>query len=96
METILSYLDFLCHRFKFQLHHTKHENVKNVKLTSTTNKLISASEIKVGLGGLGVTCSHREPRFASTKQAEVDEFFSGGKTSEHKSSGRELRPWSRI
>ena len=29
----------------------------------------------VGLGGLGVTCSLRDPRFAGTNPAEVDGFF---------------------
>ena len=29
----------------------------------------------VGLGGLGVTCSPRDPRFASSNTAEVDGFF---------------------
>ena len=29
----------------------------------------------VGLGGLGVTCSPRDPRFAGSNPAEVDGFF---------------------
>ena len=29
----------------------------------------------VGLGGLGVTCSPRDPRFVSSDPAEVDGFF---------------------
>ena len=29
----------------------------------------------VGLGGLGVTCSPRDPRFAGSNSAEVDGFF---------------------
>ena len=33
----------------------------------------------VGLGGLGVTCSPRDPRFAGSKPAEVDGFFQGVK-----------------
>ena len=46
----------------------------------------------VGLGGLGVTCSLRDPRFAGLNPAHVDGlFFSGRKTSEHKSSGREFK-----
>ena len=28
-----------------------------------------------GLGGLGVTCSPRDPRFAGSSPAEVDGFF---------------------
>ena len=33
----------------------------------------------VGLTGLGVTCSPRDPKFAGTNPAEVDEFFQDGK-----------------
>ena len=29
----------------------------------------------VGLGGLRVTCSPRDPRFAGSNSAEVEEFF---------------------
>ena len=29
----------------------------------------------VGLGGLGVTCSPRDPRFAESNPAEVNDFF---------------------
>ena len=31
--------------------------------------------VYVGLGGLGVTCSPRDPRFAGSNQAKADEFF---------------------
>ena len=31
--------------------------------------------IQVGLGGLGVTCSSREPRFAGSNPTEVDGFL---------------------
>ena len=48
--------------------------------------------ICVGLGGLGVTCSPRDPRFACSNPAEVDGFFSGRKNPEHKSSGRDFKP----
>ena len=37
----------------------------------------------VGLGGLGVTCSPRDPRFVGSNPAEVDGFFSGRKNPEH-------------
>ena len=30
---------------------------------------------EVYLGGLGVTCSLRDPRFAGSNPAEIDEFF---------------------
>ena len=33
----------------------------------------------VGLGGIGVTCSPRDPRFAGSNPAEVDGFFQGVK-----------------
>ena len=45
----------------------------------------------VGLGGLGVTYSPRDPRFVGSNPAEVDGFFSGRKTSEQKSSGRDFK-----
>ena len=45
----------------------------------------------VGHGGLGVTCSPRDPRFAGSNQAEVDVFFSGRKNHEHKSSGTDFK-----
>ena len=35
----------------------------------------SGRDSLVGLGGLGVTCSPRNPRFASSNPTEVDEFF---------------------
>ena len=43
------------------------------------------SHRQVGLVGLGVTCSPRDPRFAGSNPTEFDGFFSGGKNSEHKS-----------
>ena len=45
----------------------------------------------VGLGGLGVTCSPRDPRFAGSNPVEVDGFFSGRKNLEHKSCGRDFK-----
>ena len=33
------------------------------------------NEGNVDLGGLGVTCSPRDPRFAGSNPAEVDGFF---------------------
>ena len=42
----------------------------------------------VDLGGLGVTCLPRDPRFAGLNPAEVDGFFSEHKNPEHKSSRR--------
>ena len=45
----------------------------------------------VGLGGLGVTCLPRDPRFAVSNPAKVNGFFSGHKNPEHKSSGRDSK-----
>ena len=50
----------------------------------------------VGLGGLGVTGSPRDPRFAGSNPAEVDGFLSGRKNPEHKSSGRDFKLESEI
>ena len=36
--------------------------------------------MEVGLGGLGVTCSPRDPRFAGSNPAEVDGPFQDVKT----------------
>ena len=44
----------------------------------------------VGLGGLGVTCSPRYPRFAGSNPAEVNGFFQDVKNPEHKSSERDF------
>ena len=41
----------------------------------------------VVLGGLTVTCSPRDPRFAGSNSTEVD----GHKNPEHKYSGRDLK-----
>ena len=49
------------------------------------------SRKQVGLGGLGVTCSPRDPRFAGSNPTKVDGFFSERKNPEHKSSGRDLK-----
>ena len=45
----------------------------------------------VGLGGLGVTCSPRDPRLAGSHPAEVDEFFQDLKLLLHKSSGSDFK-----
>ena len=45
--------------------------------------------IYVGLGGLGVTCTPRDPRFTDSNPAKVDGFFR--KNPEHKSSGRDFK-----
>ena len=58
--------------------------------------------IEVGLGDLEVTCSPRDPRFASSNLAEVDGFFQdvkilstsppGGPESEISGSLKNLKP----
>ena len=47
--------------------------------------------MSVCLGGRGATCSVRDPKFAGSNPSEVDGFFSGRKTPEHKSSGRDFK-----
>ena len=47
--------------------------------------------LNVGLSGLGVKCSHRDPRFAGSNPAEFDGFFSGRKNLEQKYSGRDFK-----
>ena len=44
------------------------------------------------LGGLGITCSLRDPRFVGSNPAEVDVIFSRRKNVEHQSSGRDFKP----
>ena len=48
------------------------------------------------LGGVGVTCSPRDPRFAGSNPGKVDGFFSGRRNPEHKSPGRALSRESEI
>ena len=43
--------------------------------------------------GLGVTCSHRDPRFAVSNPAEVDGFLSGRKIPENKPPGSDFKLW---
>ena len=42
---------------------------------STNNSIILVTNALVCLGGLGVMCSPRDPRFAGSNPAEVDGFF---------------------
>ena len=46
--------------------------------------LISPKLNTVGLSGLGVMCSPRDPRFVGSNPTEVGRFFSGRKNPEHK------------
>ena len=45
----------------------------------------------VGLGGLGVTCSPPDPRFAGSNPAKVDGFFQDVKILSTKSSGKDFK-----
>ena len=45
----------------------------------------------VVLGGLGITFSPRDPKFACSKPTEVDGSFSGRKNLEYKSAGRDFK-----
>ena len=58
-------------------------------------------QMLVGIGGLGLTSSPRDPRFAASILTEVYGYFSGRKNPEHNSSGREIsgslnRPMSKM
>ena len=50
----------------------------------------------VGLGGLGVTCSPRDPRFADSNPAEVDGFFQDVKILNTSPPGGTLSWGSRV
>ena len=50
----------------------------------------------VGLGGLGVTCLPRDPRFAGSNPAEVDGFFQDVKFLSTSPPGETLSWRSRI
>ena len=43
------------------------------------------------IGGLGVTCSPRDLKFAGSNPSKVDVIFSGRKNPEHKSSGKDFK-----
>ena len=55
-----------------------------------SNSLCKVLSVSVGLGGLGVPYSPRDPS-SSLNPAEVDEFLSGRKNPEHKTSGRDFK-----
>ena len=57
---------------------------------------IHVRALEVGLGGLGVTCSLRDPRFARSTPTEIDGFFSGRKNPEKNHLGRTLSWGSRV
>ena len=46
---------------------------RGLNANETVERLLC--EYEVGLGGLGVTCSPGDPRFAGSNPAEVDGFF---------------------
>ena len=46
-----------------------------ITINKRRRNTIKAKCIAVGLGGLEVTCSPRDQRFASSNPAEVDDFF---------------------
>ena len=52
---------------------------------------ISTLATEVGLGGLGVKCSPRDPRYADSNPTELDEFFQDVKILSSKSSGRDFK-----
>ena len=52
--------------------------------------------IMVGLGGVGVPCSTRDPRFAGSNPTEVDGFFQDIKILSTTPSGATLSLGSRV
>ena len=50
----------------------------------------------IGLGGLGVTCSPRGPRFVGSNPDKVNGIFSERRNSEQKSSGRYFKASLRL
>ena len=54
------------------------------------------NSMTVGLGGLGVTCSPRDPRFAGSNPAVLDEFFQGVKILSTNPPGGTLSWGSRV
>ena len=69
-----------------------HTHKKKNKKTKKNTSYIQLHSILVSLGGLGVTCSPRDPRFAGSNLAEVDGFYSERKNpKQHKSSGRDFK-----
>ena len=75
---------------------------QNIVLPSTTKfsrNLLSVGEtisLAVGLGGVGVTCSPRDPRFAGSKPTEVDGFFQDVKILSTSPPGGSLSWGSRV
>ena len=45
-----------------------------------SHEAILSSSSSVGLGGLGVTCSPRDPNFAGSNPTEINGLFQGVKT----------------
>ena len=60
--------------------------INTIGMTCLFHMKVLGTEESV-LGGLWITCSPRDPRFAGSNPAELDEFFSKRKSPEHKSSG---------
>ena len=58
--------------------------------------LITLSRRTVNLGGLGVTCSPRDPRFEGSNPAEVDGFFQDVKILSTSPQGGALSWKSRV
>ena len=58
--------------------------------------LMKTNYSHVGLGGLGVTCSPLDPRFADSNPADVDEFFQDVKILSTSPPGETLSWGSRI
>ena len=48
---------------------------------------------EVDLGGLGLTCSSRDPRFKGLNPTEVDGFFQDAKILSTSPPGGDFKPW---
>ena len=59
--------------------HNRNNNNKNNIFIIIIIIVIVIIIIIFGLGGLGITCSPRDPRFAGSNPAEVNAFFQGVK-----------------
>ena len=58
--------------------------------------ILVVTYLDVDLGGLGVTCSPRDPRFAGSNPAEVDGFFQDVKILNTSPPGGTLNWESRV
>ena len=85
----------------FQTHGLRINNIGKTSCNTKLEVLIILLNtiiivIIVGLGGLGLTCSPRDPRFAGSNPTEVDEFFQDVKILSTSPPGGTLSWGSRV